>query len=92
MNNRKGIATYYILTLLLGSIVVGVLTYQVYKTTSFIAHYEAPPLPTTTITSLTVSSSTCQNAQNSGLCDGLNIAYGDCYKEDCCTVFEKCCG
>lgn len=89
MKNRKGIATYYILTLLVGSLVVGLIVYQVYRTTSILPDLEPPPLPFTTSTE--VSSSTCQNAQNFGLCAGLDIAYGIGYRETCCNNFGLCC-
>ena len=34
---------------------------------------------------------TCQNAQNNGLCDGLDIAYGSGYKAACCGEHGLCC-
>jgi len=34
---------------------------------------------------------TCQNAQNNGLCDGLDIAYGSGYKAACCGEHNLCC-
>ncbi len=34
---------------------------------------------------------TCQNAETSGLCDGLDIAYGQGYKAACCSEHNLCC-
>lgn len=34
---------------------------------------------------------TCQNAQSSGLCDGLDIAYGSGYQAACCSEHGLCC-
>lgn len=33
----------------------------------------------------------CTNAQNSGLCNGLDIAYGEGYKVACCSERGLCC-
>ena len=35
--------------------------------------------------------STCQNAQNDGLCTGLDIAYGAGYQAACCSEHGLCC-
>ncbi|MBI2655130.1 hypothetical protein HYX06_01765 [Candidatus Woesearchaeota archaeon] len=37
------------------------------------------------------SSSICQNAQNSGLCGGLDIVFGYGYQEACCGEYGLCC-
>ena len=34
----------------------------------------------------------CQNAQNNGLCAGLDIAYGAGYQSACCSEHSLCCG
>ena len=34
---------------------------------------------------------TCQNAQNDGLCAGLDIAYGAGYQAACCSEHSLCC-
>ena len=34
---------------------------------------------------------TCQNAQNNGLCAGLDIAYGSGYQAACCSEHGLCC-
>lgn len=34
---------------------------------------------------------TCQNAQNNGLCAGLDIAYGAGYQAACCNEHSLCC-
>ena len=36
-------------------------------------------------------STICQNAQNNGLCDGLDLTYGEGYKELCCSEHNLCC-
>tara|TARA_Y100000310_G_C20480362_1_gene714380 strand:+ start:51 stop:695 length:645 start_codon:yes stop_codon:yes gene_type:complete len=41
--------------------------------------------------SATSSSSTCQNAEDNGLCDGLDIVFGVGYKDACCSEFSLCC-
>lgn len=33
----------------------------------------------------------CQNAQSSGLCGGLDLAYGEGYKAACCSEHNFCC-
>ena len=33
----------------------------------------------------------CQNAQNNGLCGGLDIVYGDGYQDACCGEHSLCC-
>ena len=33
----------------------------------------------------------CQNAQNNGLCNGLDLAYGSGYKAACCSEHNLCC-
>lgn len=33
----------------------------------------------------------CTNAQNSGICNGLDIAYGDGYESACCSERGLCC-
>jgi hypothetical protein len=33
----------------------------------------------------------CQNAQDGGLCDGLDIVFGSGYKSDCCKEYGLCC-
>ncbi len=33
----------------------------------------------------------CQNAQSGGLCDGLDVAYGEGYKAACCSEHSLCC-
>lgn len=35
--------------------------------------------------------SVCQNAQNSGLCSGLDLAYGEGYQASCCSENNLCC-
>ena len=37
------------------------------------------------------NSNTCQNAQNNGLCAGLDIAYGSGYQAACCSEHGLCC-
>ena len=37
------------------------------------------------------SQNTCQNAQNSSLCDGLDIVYGIGYRDACCSEYGLCC-
>jgi len=37
------------------------------------------------------SQSVCQNAETSGLCDGLDIVYGIGYKAACCSEHSLCC-
>ena len=37
------------------------------------------------------SSSICQNAQNGGLCEGLDIVYGEGYQAECCSEHGLCC-
>lgn len=34
----------------------------------------------------------CVNAQNDGLCNGLNFVFGEGYEGECCESFGKCCG
>jgi len=34
----------------------------------------------------------CQNAEDAGLCDGLDILFGDGYKDACCSEQSLCCG
>jgi flagellin-like protein len=33
----------------------------------------------------------CENAENAGLCDGLDILYGEGYKDACCSEHGFCC-
>lgn len=33
----------------------------------------------------------CQNAQDGGLCDGLDIVFGPGYKSECCKEYGLCC-
>lgn len=33
----------------------------------------------------------CQNAENGGLCDGLDIVYGAGYRAACCSEYSLCC-
>ena len=33
----------------------------------------------------------CQNAQMTGLCDGLDLVFGSGYKKECCQVHGYCC-
>lgn len=33
----------------------------------------------------------CQNAQNGGLCSGLDLVYGESYKSTCCIEHGLCC-
>ena len=42
-------------------------------------------------TSPTSDSNICQNAQNGGLCDGLDITYGEGYRTLCCSEHSLCC-
>jgi len=37
------------------------------------------------------SSSICQNAEDGGLCDGLDILFGVGYKDLCCSEYDLCC-
>lgn len=37
------------------------------------------------------SQGVCQNAENNGLCDGLDIVYGAGYKAACCSEHGLCC-
>ena len=37
------------------------------------------------------SQSTCQNAENNGLCSGLDIAFGIGYRDACCNEYSLCC-
>ncbi len=37
------------------------------------------------------SSSTCQNADDNGLCDGLDIVFGVGYRNACCCEYSLCC-
>ena len=37
------------------------------------------------------SQSTCQNAQNNGLCSGLDIVFGAGYQAACCAEYSLCC-
>ena len=37
------------------------------------------------------SQTSCQNAQDNGLCDGLDIVYGVGYKAACCSEHSLCC-
>ena len=39
----------------------------------------------------TSSSSVCQNAEDDGLCDALDIVFGVGYKAACCSEFSLCC-
>ena len=43
--------------------------------------------PASSFSDLTI----CQNAQDSGLCDGLDIIYGSGYKTACCSEHSLCC-
>ncbi len=33
----------------------------------------------------------CQNAENNNLCSGLDLAFGDGYRAECCSNFGLCC-
>lgn len=33
----------------------------------------------------------CQNAQTNGFCDGLDLIYGEGYKDACCKEYTLCC-
>jgi len=48
------------------------------------------------ISSVTGSSSSssdiCQNAENNGLCEGLDLVFGEGYKASCCSNYRLCCG
>jgi flagellin-like protein len=35
--------------------------------------------------------SICQDAETNGFCDGLDIIYGEGYKDDCCKEYTLCC-
>jgi len=37
------------------------------------------------------SQSVCQNAENNGLCDGLDLVFGEGYKSACCNEHNLCC-
>jgi len=41
--------------------------------------------------SSTSSSDICQNAESSGLCEGLDIVFGEGYMASCCSNYELCC-
>lgn len=41
--------------------------------------------------SYTTDLTICTNAQNGNLCDGLDLAYGDGYKNACCSERSLCC-
>jgi hypothetical protein len=85
----KGIATHYVLVMLLGSLAVGVLTYQVYRSSSVLTDYEPPTMPLSSSTGVLFS--ICENAQKYDLCGGLDIAFGIGYRKGCCLDFKKCC-
>lgn len=38
-----------------------------------------------------INETICNNAQDGGLCAGLNVTYWQGYKESCCSEFGKCC-
>ena len=41
--------------------------------------------------STTSSSSVCQTADDDGLCDGLDLVFGEGYRAACCSEFSLCC-
>lgn len=43
------------------------------------------------ITTSFTDSGICQNAQNNGLCAGLDLAYGEGYRSSCCIEHSLCC-
>ena len=45
----------------------------------------------TTGTTTTSSNTICQNAEDNELCDGLNIVFGEGYKEACCSEYPPLC-
>ncbi len=46
---------------------------------------------TTTTPEFSTDKTICQNAQDSSLCDGLDITYGEGYKALCCSEHSLCC-
>ena len=43
------------------------------------------------IEELTADEDVCENAQTFNLCDGLDLTYGDGYREICCGDYNLCC-
>ena len=42
--------------------------------------------------SYSTDQTTCQNAENGDLCEGLDILFGEGYQAACCSEHELCCG
>ena len=57
-----------------------------------LTHYASGTLKTKVVPGLSTSSQeACQNAETNGLCDGLDIVYGQGYKAVCCSEHGLCC-
>ncbi len=57
-----------------------------------LTHIVAGILKSKIVGGLSVSSQNiCQNAQNYGLCNGLDIVFGEGYKSACCSEYSLCC-
>lgn len=64
----------------------------IYTLEEKLTHNIAGTLRTRVVEGQSLSSqNVCQNAQDNGLCDGLDIVYGLGYKATCCSEHSLCC-
>ena len=72
---------------------VGQIDVSYTKENLLISHVLSGTISSTITGGSTITSENiCQNAQNSSLCEGLDIVFGEGYQASCCIEYALCCG
>lgn len=62
-----------------------------YTKTSIVHRHEGSIIDKINPSSTITASNNCQNAEDAGLCNGLDVVYGNGYQTSCCGEWGLCC-